>query len=178
MKRSKFTDEQILAIVKEGEAGRKVADVCRAHGITDQTYYRWKAKYGGMELSELQRLKQVEDENRRLYARHVDGLALRDVRFTGGAGDERPPVVTDDVVFASPAALYLMTDLQQLEGEALFRSVAGKAQAALTPVLNYYWPLDLAAAALSVAVPVLCLARGWCRMPFQAAGALMSSPSF
>lgn len=66
MKRSKFTDEQILAIVKEGEAGRKVADVCRAHGITDQTYYRWKAKYGGMELSEMQRLKQLEDENRRL----------------------------------------------------------------------------------------------------------------
>ena len=66
MKRSQFSDEQILAIVKEGEAGRKVADVCRAHGITDQTYYRWKAKYGGMELSEMQRLKQVEDENRRL----------------------------------------------------------------------------------------------------------------
>ncbi len=66
MKRSKYTDEQILAIVKEGEAGRKVADVCRAHGITEQTYYRWKAKYGGMELSEMQRLKQLEDENRRL----------------------------------------------------------------------------------------------------------------
>src|SRR5881394_3402680 len=46
--------------------GRKVADVCRTHGITDQTYYRWKAKYGGMELSEMQRLKQLEDENRRL----------------------------------------------------------------------------------------------------------------
>src|SRR3979409_479399 len=66
MKRSKFTDEQILAIVKEGEAGRKVADLCRAHGITEQTYYRWKATYGGMELSEMQRLKQIEDENRRL----------------------------------------------------------------------------------------------------------------
>ena len=67
MKRSKFTDEQILAIVKEGEAGRKVADLCRTHGITEQTYYRWKAKYGGMELSEMQRLtQQVEDENRRL----------------------------------------------------------------------------------------------------------------
>ena len=45
MKRSKFTDEQILAIVKEGEAGRKVADLCRTHGITEQTYYRWKAKF-------------------------------------------------------------------------------------------------------------------------------------
>jgi putative transposase len=65
MKRSKFTDEQILAIVREGEAGRKVADLCRMHGITEQTYYRWKAKYGGMELSEMQRLKQIEDENRR-----------------------------------------------------------------------------------------------------------------
>ena len=50
MKRSKFSDEQILAIVKEGEAGRKVADLCRAHGVTEQTYYRGKAKYGGMEL--------------------------------------------------------------------------------------------------------------------------------
>ena len=66
MKRSKFSDEQILAIVKEGEAGRKATDVCRANGITEQTYYRWKAKYGGMELSEMQRLKQLEDENRRL----------------------------------------------------------------------------------------------------------------
>ena len=66
MKRSKFSDEPIPAIVREGGAGRKVADVCRTHGITEQTYYRWKAKYGGMELSEMQRLKQVEDENRRL----------------------------------------------------------------------------------------------------------------
>jgi putative transposase len=78
MKRSKFTDEQILAIVKEGEAGRKVADVCRAHGITDQTYYRWKAKYGGMELSELQRLKQVEDENRRL--KHIVAEQTLDIQ--------------------------------------------------------------------------------------------------
>ena len=66
MKRSKFTDEPILAIVKEDEAGRKVADVCRVHGIIEQTYYRWNAKYGGMELSEMQRLKALEDENRRL----------------------------------------------------------------------------------------------------------------
>ena len=66
MKRRTFTDEQILAIVKEGEAGRKVGDLCRTHGISEQTYYRWKAKYGGMEISEMQRLKQLEDENRRL----------------------------------------------------------------------------------------------------------------
>ena len=78
MKRSTFSDEQILAIVKEGEAGRKVADLCRAHGISEQTYYRWKAKYGGMELSELQRLKQVEDENRRL--KHIVAEQTLDIQ--------------------------------------------------------------------------------------------------
>ena len=78
MRRSHFTDEQILAIVKEGEAGRKVADLARVHGITEQTYYRWKAKYGGMELSELQRLKQVEDENRRL--KHIVAEQTLDIQ--------------------------------------------------------------------------------------------------
>ncbi len=78
MKQSKFTDEQILAIVKEGEAGRKVADVCRMHGITEQTYYRWKAKYGGLERNELQRLKQVEDENRRL--KHIVAEQTLDIQ--------------------------------------------------------------------------------------------------
>src|ERR1700730_16166030 len=78
MKRSKFSDEQILAIVKEGEAGRKVADLCRVNGISEQTYYRWKAKYGGMELSELQRLKQVEDENRGL--KHIVAEQTLDIQ--------------------------------------------------------------------------------------------------
>jgi putative transposase len=78
MKRSKFTDEQILAIVKEGEAGRKVADLCRTHGITEQTYYRWKSKYGGLERSELQRLKQLEDENRRL--KHIVAEQTLDIQ--------------------------------------------------------------------------------------------------
>jgi len=61
MRRSKFSEEQILAIVKEGEAGRKVADLSRAHGITEQTYYRWKAKYGGLELSEMRKLPRQVD---------------------------------------------------------------------------------------------------------------------
>ena len=78
MKRSKFTDEQILAIVKEGETGRKVADLCRANGITEQTYDRWKAKYGGMELSDLRRLKQLEDENRRL--KHIVAEQTLDIQ--------------------------------------------------------------------------------------------------
>jgi putative transposase len=78
MKRSKYSGEQILAIVKEGEAGRKVADLCRSHGINEQTYYRWKAKYGGMELSEMQRLKQLEDENRRL--KHIVAEQTLDIQ--------------------------------------------------------------------------------------------------
>ena len=83
MKRSKFTDEQILAIVKEGEAGRKVADLSRTYGITEQTYYRWKARYGGMDSGEAKKLKHLEDENRKL--KHVvadltlDNRALKDV---------------------------------------------------------------------------------------------------
>ncbi len=66
MRRSRFTEEQILAILHEGEAGRKVDELCRAHGIGKYTYYRWKAKYGGLPLSEAKRLRQLEDENRRL----------------------------------------------------------------------------------------------------------------
>ena len=69
---------QLEALKKEGEAGRKVADLCRTHGITEQTYYRWKAKYGGMELSEMQRLKQLEDENRRL--KHIVAEQTLDIQ--------------------------------------------------------------------------------------------------
>ena len=65
MRKSRFTDEQILAILKEAERG-KVMEVIRRHGIAQKTYYNWKAKYGGLELSEARRLKQLEEENRRL----------------------------------------------------------------------------------------------------------------
>ncbi len=65
MRKSRFSDEQILAILKEAEHG-KVMEVIRRHGIAQKTYYNWKAKYGGLELSEARRLKQLEEENRRL----------------------------------------------------------------------------------------------------------------
>ena len=66
MKRSKFSETQIVGILKEGEKGRLVADICREHGIAAATYYQWKSRYGGMEASDLKRMKELEDENNRL----------------------------------------------------------------------------------------------------------------
>ena len=66
MRKSRFSEEQIIKVLKEKEAGAKVADLCRRHGISEQTFHRWKAKFGGMEVNEARRLKQLEDENRRL----------------------------------------------------------------------------------------------------------------
>jgi putative transposase len=66
MKQSRFTEEQIIGVLKEGEAGVAVQELSRKHGICDQTYYRWKAKYGGLEVSEARRLRSLEEENRRL----------------------------------------------------------------------------------------------------------------
>ena len=66
MKGTRHSEEQIIAILKQGEAGLSTAELCRQHGISEQTYYRWKAKYGGMDSGEAKRLKQLEDENRKL----------------------------------------------------------------------------------------------------------------
>jgi putative transposase len=66
MKAKHFTEEQIIAILKEAEAGTKVMDICRKYGMSDATYYNWKAKYHGMEINELRRLKQLESENGKL----------------------------------------------------------------------------------------------------------------
>jgi len=72
MKRARFTEEQIIAVLKEHEAGAKTADLARKHGISEATIYNWKAKFGGMDVSEARRLRQLEDENRRLKSLVAD----------------------------------------------------------------------------------------------------------
>ena len=83
MRKSRFTEVQILAILGEGEAGLPAAEVCRKHGISTATYYQWKSKYGGLEASELRRVKDLEAENaklKRMYAEMaLDNAALKDL---------------------------------------------------------------------------------------------------
>lgn len=75
MKKSRFTESQIVGILKEADAGMKVSELCRKHGISDATYYNWKAKYGGMSASELKRMKDLEAELSQLKRMYAD-LAL------------------------------------------------------------------------------------------------------
>ena len=72
MKKSRFTDGQILAILKQAEAGVAVPDLCREHGISSATFYKWRAKFGGMDASLMARLKELEEENRRLKKMYVE----------------------------------------------------------------------------------------------------------
>jgi putative transposase len=83
MRKTRFTESQIIKVLKEVEGGRSATEVCRQYGISSATYYKWKSKYGGMELSDIRRLKELEDENRRLKQMYADlsleNNALKDV---------------------------------------------------------------------------------------------------
>ena len=90
MKRGRFSEEQIIGVLKEAEAGAKVSELCRRHGISDATFYTWRSKYGGREISEVRRLRQLEEENRRLKSivadQALDIRALKDVLAKNGYG--------------------------------------------------------------------------------------------
>lgn len=83
MKRSRFNEEQIIAILKQQESGMATADVCREHGISSATFYKWKAKYGGLEVSDARKLKALEEENAKLkkllVEQMLDNAMLKDV---------------------------------------------------------------------------------------------------
>jgi putative transposase len=83
MKKSKFTETQIVSILKEADAGRPVKELCRTHGISDATYYNWKSKYGGMNASDLKRMKEMEEEMSKLKRMYADlameNRALKDL---------------------------------------------------------------------------------------------------
>jgi len=83
MKKQRFTEEQIIGVLREQEAGTKAAELCRKHGISEATFYNWKAKYGGIEVSEAKRLKTLEDENAKLKKllaeQMLDVAALREI---------------------------------------------------------------------------------------------------
>lgn len=81
--RKRYTEEQIIGVLKEAEAGTKIVDVCRNHGISDVTFYKWRSKYGGLEISEVRRLRIIEEENRKLKRlvadQALDILALKEI---------------------------------------------------------------------------------------------------
>ena len=80
MKRSRFTDSQILAILKQNEAGTAVSELCREHGMSDATFYKWRAKYGGMDVSLMKRMKELEEENRRLKKMYAEERLKSEIR--------------------------------------------------------------------------------------------------
>jgi len=79
MKTSKYSDSQIMAILKEAEAGTPVPELCREHGMSSATFYKWRAKYGGMDASLMKRLKELEDENRRLKKMYAEERIKADI---------------------------------------------------------------------------------------------------
>lgn len=91
MKRSRFSEEQIIGILKEQEAGMPTVEVCRRHGVSPATFYKWKSKFGGMEVSEAKRLRSLEDENAKLKKLLAEAMldiaVLKDI--TGKSGDAR-----------------------------------------------------------------------------------------
>ena len=91
MKKSRFADSQIIAVLKEAEAGTPVPELCRTHGISSATFYKWWSKFGGMDVSLMTRMKELEEENRRLKTLYVDAQLSADLLRESLAKMVRPP---------------------------------------------------------------------------------------
>jgi putative transposase len=90
MRKSKFSESKIVSLLKEAEAGRKVSDICREHGISDNTFYQWRSKFGGMEASDIRRLKELQEENEKLKRMYADmALENRAIKDLLGIPEKR-----------------------------------------------------------------------------------------
>src|SRR5690349_5606312 len=111
MKKSRFSEQQIISVLKQADAGIKVQDICRQHGISAATYYKWKSKYGGMEASDIKRLREVETENSKLKRMFADlaleNRALKDLiekkLWRRMSGEPRRRTLWNVMVWPSPA---------------------------------------------------------------------------
>ena len=81
MKKSRYTDSQIMAILKQAEAGTPIPELCREHGMSTATFYKWRAKYGGMDTSLMKRMKELEEENRRLKKMYAEERLKAEIRL-------------------------------------------------------------------------------------------------
>ena len=90
MRKSKFSESKIVSLLKEAEAGRKVSDICREHGISNNTFYQWRSKFGGMEASDIRRLKELQEENEKLKRMYADmALENRAIKDLLGIPEKR-----------------------------------------------------------------------------------------
>ena len=127
MKRGRFTEEQIIAVLREQEAGVPTAEVCRKHGVSSATFYKWKAKFGGLEVSDAKRLRSLEDENGRLKRMLADAM-LDNAALKEKSGDARRATGGDDVTASElrdERAAGLPGDRERPDERALPRRAAG-----------------------------------------------------
>ncbi len=103
MKKSRFTDSQIIAVLKEAEAGAPVPELCRTHGISSATFFKWRAKFGGMDVSLMTRMKELEEKNRRLNRLYVDAQLSADLLRESLAKEALPGISGKGSDSARPA---------------------------------------------------------------------------